>query len=103
MNNSEEWDEFRTRDQATNSAGWTAIRVSLLFGSLAIALALVVTPLVSGKYGQRLVRSATGIDGITTATTRDKDKTYRMRRSVLQKSPSSVCVILPDGSYRGEC
>ncbi len=77
-----------------------AIRASMLFGVLAIAMALFVTPLLD--RGARNLTGAAGIDMITTASTPNRSS-YTVRRSVLQPSPASVCIIRADGTRSGDC
>lgn len=81
------------------AAGFGALRLALLFGSLAVALALIIAPIA-----ERHTRIYTPgeIDGMTTGSIRSVE-TYTIRRSVLQPSPDSICVIRADGTRDGEC
>lgn len=85
-----------------SNAGMGAVRVALLFGSVAIALALILTPLVERRtrdtavFKPRIDRTATGSIG-------NRSGAYTVRRSVLQESPQAFCIIRADGTKRGSC
>ena len=102
-----EWDAVRGEEPGFGaSAGMGALRVALLFGSAAVALALIVAPIASrhtaaqlagfaGAAGTRVDRQTTGSIGYSGS--------YVVRRSVLQGSASSVCVIRDNGTRSGDC
>jgi hypothetical protein len=81
-----------------------AVRVALLFGSAAVALAVLLTPLADSQTRSRMARASVpaNIDLISTGTTIRKDG-YIIRRSVLQNSPQSVCIIRDNGTRSGDC
>lgn len=89
------------RRQRLASAGTGALRVALLFGSGAIALTLLLTPQLERKSCQALFDP--GIDKVVTSSIGTGGTAYLARRSVLQSSPDSVCIISRDGSKRGQC
>jgi hypothetical protein len=103
MHNDREWADIRPEpSSAVGDAGFGILRITLLFGSLAIAIALFVAPvldrdsrgpLTASIYGG-LDRTATGTIG---ATTRE----YTIRRSVLK--PGSTCIIHSNGIQAGKC
>ncbi len=102
----EEWEEpHPARGGALGDFGMGALRVTLLFGSAAVALALILTPLVESQvermayssHGGRLDTMATGSIGSRAGGA------YTVRRSVLQPSPSSVCIIRSNGTRTGDC
>jgi hypothetical protein len=77
----------------------------LLFGSAAVALALILAPIAdrhvsSGQPAQSARTS--GLDVMTTGAIRYRG-TYTERRSVLQPSPNSVCIIRDNGTRSGDC
>ncbi|NMG41162.1 hypothetical protein GRZ55_18120 [Chelativorans sp. ZYF759] len=87
------------------TAGMSALRVTLLFGSAAVAMALILAPIAdrhvtSGPSTQSAMNP--GIDFMTTGATR-QGGTYTERRSVLQASPNSVCIIRDNGMRSGDC
>lgn len=77
-----------------------AIRLALIFGSVAVALGLVIAPLAE----DRLMRKA-GADGLDFMSTGSigADRSYTVRRSVLQSTPESVCIIRANGARSGDC
>lgn len=77
-----------------------AIRLALIFGSIAVALGLVIAPLAE----ERLMRKtgAGGLDYMSTGSI-GADRNYTIRRSVLQSSPDSVCIIRANGARSGDC
>lgn len=88
-------------------AGMGLLRITLLFGSAAIALALIIAPLAD-RGTQAVVDYSTGrsIDEMATGSIRKADptaSTYTVRRSVLQRSPNAVCILNSDGSKTGDC
>lgn len=82
----------------------SAMRTALLFGSVAVALALILTPIIDRGAGSVMAKHAvsTELDRIATGSVNDA-KVYTIRRSVLQSSPDSVCVISQNGQQRGAC
>ena len=82
------------------TAGMGALRIALLFGSAAVALALIVAPVAEKQF----VRQAGvgGLDHMSTGSIGRSD-IYTVRRSVLQASPSSICIIQGNGRRSGDC
>ena len=99
-----DWDSIRPdRSFRAVDAGMGILRITLLFGSAAVALALIATPFLDSQTRSTSKRDAfaSGIDTMTTGSIgRD---TYTLRRSVLQPLPSSVCVIRDNGVSSGDC
>ena len=97
------WNEDREFSEAVRSDSG-AMRIALLFGSAAVAFALILTPLIDRGAGT--VVAARGIsaelDKTATGSIRRSGE-YTIRRSVLQSSPVSVCIISADGRQSGEC
>jgi hypothetical protein len=78
-----------------------AIRIALLFGSVAVAIALLLTPVLDREM--RVARvNALGIDRTVTGSIATQG-VYTLHRSVLQSSPSAVCVIHSNGVRTGDC
>jgi hypothetical protein len=87
--------------ERTNRMG--ALNMALLFGTAVIAISLIVTPLLSGKADD-MQASTIGYDDIKTGSIPTHDgrlKHYTIRRSILQKSPTEVCIIDEDGNRNG--
>ncbi|MET3595870.1 MULTISPECIES: hypothetical protein [Mesorhizobium] len=85
-------------------AGMGILRITLLFGSAAVALALIATPFLDSQTRPQGARNSltSGLDMSRTGSIGRRD-TYTLRRSVLQPLPSSICVIRNDGSRYGDC
>ncbi|MBX3568796.1 MAG: hypothetical protein KF914_12115 [Rhizobiaceae bacterium] len=81
------------------------LRVALLFGSVAIAIALIATAVLDNSLGDRFARAEYGIDRTATGSIGSigYNGTYIMRRSVLQSSPDAVCILRDNGTRSGEC
>jgi len=77
-----------------------AIRLALIFGSLAVALGLVIAPLAEDRLMRKA--DAEGLDFMSTGSV-GRDRSYTIRRSVLQATPESVCIIRTDGARSGDC
>jgi hypothetical protein len=77
-----------------------AIRIALIFGSIAVALGLVIAPL----FEQRIMHKA-GTDGLDFMSTGSvgANSGYTIRRSVLQATRDSVCIIHTNGARSGDC
>lgn len=100
-----EWEKIRENGSARiESAGMGALRITLLFGSAAVALALIVAPIVDNSTRARFAESgySGGVDRFTTGSISQR-RQYTIRRSVLQKSPASICIIRGDGVRTGDC
>ena len=79
-------------------------RATLLFGSIAVALALIVVPAVDHPAKVAVADTADGIDPIITGSTTIPDiRRYTLRRSVLDGPRSGPCLLFPDGTQRGKC
>ena len=111
MSFQDEWEAPRTnRGWGVGDASMGALRVALLFGSAAIALALILTPIIENQT-DRMASSTysaggypAGIDMMTTGAIGQRGGgSYVVRRSVLQPSPNSVCVIRDNGMRTGDC
>ncbi|MDX8518466.1 hypothetical protein [Mesorhizobium dulcispinae] len=100
-----EWDSIRPdRTFRAADAGMGILRIALLFGSAAVALALIATPFLDSQTRPQGARNGltSGLDMSSTGSIGRRD-TYTLRRSVLQPLPSSICVIRNDGSRYGDC
>jgi lipopolysaccharide export LptBFGC system permease protein LptF len=79
------------------------VRIALLFGFIAAAFAMILVPIAdeqSRAYSERAAHSV-GIDSFKTGTI-GRQETYTIRRSVLQPSPNSICIIR-DSRRSGNC
>lgn len=83
-----------------------AMRAALLFGTAAIAIAVILTPIVADRSTTaRVAIAADQFDTIITGSIpqRTKTKVYTVRRSILQDNPGSLCIIRSDGEKTGDC
>jgi hypothetical protein len=101
MSPEEQWEAVRgERSWRIGSAGMGALRISLLFGSAAAAFALLATPMLDQRT--RLDPARANLDMMSTGSI-SQGHTYTVRRSVLQSSPSVVCIIRDNGARSGDC
>lgn len=96
-----EWDEIRGQRQPLfGAAGTSMLRFALLFGSAAVALALVLAP-AAHRYTQSHFIGMDGLDYTATGSI-NTQKNYTIRKSVLQE-PGAVCIIRADGQRSRGC
>ena len=96
-----------------SNAGRGFLRIVLLFGSAAVALALIIVPVLNDQANKVAAQSVLpdGIDRTMTGSIkRDADdqtnsggSAYTVRKSVLQPTPNSVCIIETNGNRHGAC
>ncbi|MGN6464816.1 MAG: hypothetical protein ACTHLP_04945 [Rhizobiaceae bacterium] len=97
-----EWQKFRAeRGPILEIVQSGAIRIALLFGSTAVAIALLLAPMLDKQTRMARV-AAPGIDRMATGSV-PTNKIYTLHRSVLQETPASVCVIHFNGVRTGDC
>src|SRR6478609_10924757 len=97
------WKAVREKEQASVSSRKTgALNIALLFGTAVVALTLILTPMLADKSKSSVFASAPSeFDSITTGSIpksengakSENGKRYTIRRSVLQDTPGSVCVV----------
>jgi hypothetical protein len=96
------WDTVRSGERKELKSRKTGVlNMALLFGTAAIALSLILTPMLAGSGGNKsLAYTVDDFDNITTGSIGRSDGTrrYTIRRSVLQETPGSVCIV---ESYNG--
>ena len=101
MTPEEEWNAIRSqRTPLFGAAGMSMLRIALLFGSAAVALALILAPMAD-RYSKTQIVGAGGLDFIATGSV-GQPGAYTIRRSVLQ-APGSVCIIDSTGRHSGGC
>lgn len=99
MANEDFWNDIRVRVKrrapiASYRTG--VLNLALLFGTAVVALTLILTPILASKQDNRnLALIADDLDEITTGSVppREHGKSYSIRRSVLQETPGSVCIV----------
>lgn len=101
-------DQRSTWTDTLGVAGSGALRIALLFGSAAVALTIILTPLAENQV-KHSSGAPSGIDQIATGSTGTASnmlatkRTYVLRRSVLQTDKNDVCIIGSDGIRTGSC
>jgi hypothetical protein len=106
MHDDREWAEIRPQSASSASdAGHGMLRLTLLFGSLAIAIALFVAPVLDRGNSSDLTASAIhgGLDHRATGTVGPTSRQYTVRRSVLQANRGATCIIHSNGIHAGDC
>lgn len=110
----DDWDDARNDGRwPAMSSGYGILPVTLLFGAAAVALALLLTPFLESQTERMALASyPPGLDMMATGTVGGRDAAgfgqrdtgeYVVRRSVLQPSPASVCIIRANGMRTGDC
>ncbi len=97
-----DWSQSRDPRGLIFQGGTGSLRMALLFGSAAVGLALLVAPLAEREVRLALAPDAVGLDTTMTGSIGGGDA-YIIRRSVLQPTPNSVCIIHRDGLKTGDC
>ena len=101
-----EWDVVRNdRGWPAGGTGMGLLRITLLFGSAAVALALIIAPIADSQTRSKFAQDGTplGLDDVATGSIKGAGNIYTIHRSVLQSSPEAVCVIHSDGRRSGDC
>jgi hypothetical protein len=98
------WDSPRGPVSRLSRAGSSALRVVLLFGTLAVALALIAAPVIDQRVKTYISRTNVEpkLDYTATGSIGYKGS-YTIRKSVLQGSPNSVCILRDNGTKSGDC
>ncbi|MBC8131113.1 MAG: hypothetical protein H7Y08_12425 [Rhizobiaceae bacterium] len=78
-------------------------RATLLFGSIAVALSLIVVPAADRHAKETVAERSRDVDPMVTGSTPDGARRYVVRRSVLDIDRTGPCLFFPDGSERGAC
>lgn len=80
-------------------------RASLLFGSIAAALALIVVPEADRHAKTAIAERAADIDQTTTGSIGSprKPERYTIYQSILDRPDQGPCIMFPDGSQKGAC
>ncbi|MEW9805576.1 hypothetical protein [Mesorhizobium marinum] len=101
MQQEDDWNAIRgPKAPVLGAAGMGMLRVALLFGSGAVALALILAP-VAERYARSPLAALGAIDHTTTGSIGLRD-VYTIRKSVLQR-PGASCIIRSDGRRSGDC
>lgn len=106
MDSQADWQAIRgDRGAFLGIAGVGILRATLLFGFAAIGLALILAPIADNQT-RLLTQGVIGVDRMSTGSVSRRAATgndYTIRRSVLQETPSAICIIRANGSRSGNC
>ena len=102
-----DWDVVRNDRGWSGGAGMGVLRITLMFASAAVALALIVAPIAERQTRSDIAKSGlpAGLDEMSTGSIGSTGYRgeYTIRKSVLQSSPQTVCVIRDNGVRIGDC
>lgn len=106
MRDDEFWQAVQDKELTTVSGNSRigVLNLALLFGTAAIALALVLAPVLSSRTNTRIMAQTPGdFDMMSTGSVpqRSEGKRYTVRRSVLQEMPGAVCIVGENGNTNG--
>lgn len=91
------WKSVQEREYSPKTGKTGVLNIALLFGTAVIAFALILPPMLGGTPDKkRLAFEADQYDNITTGSIDNSgsaSKRYTIRRSVLQETPGSVCIV----------
>jgi hypothetical protein len=81
-----------------------ALKIVVLFSVAAIVIALIGTSMLEGRLGKQTAGAdaSFGLDYTATGTVA-KGERYTVRRSVLQPTPRSICILRENGTRSGDC
>lgn len=107
MSDGDFWMTIKDRDGVeAQPRKFGAVRVALLFGTAAIAVATIMTPMLADRStSSRVAWTPDQYDAITTGSipNRSGNTVYTVRKSILQDRPGALCIIGSDGSKTGDC
>ncbi len=82
-----------------------SVETAIMFGVFAVGFALIVTPFVE-KTGKQMARNdivfGQQVDSVVTGSV-GKPRQFTIRKSVLQPSKTSQCIVFDDGRKFGDC
>lgn len=82
------------------------VRAALLFGTAAMAIAVILTPIVADRSTTaRIAAAPDQFDNIVTGSIpkRQTRNVYTVRKSILQDNPEALCIIRSNGVKTGDC
>lgn len=91
---------FMDKGPRLEGVGTGILRVTLLFGTATIALALLAVPMLERRT-QVAQNDGIGLDMTETGSI-SRNQIYTVERSILQ-APGNVCIIHQDGTRQGDC
>ncbi len=99
------WIKKKSLRFIADDRGASPIEIATVFAIAVVGATLVFSPMISST-GEQVALNRTGeIDRVVTGSINRSNTTrrYTMRRSVLQSTPNSRCIIFADGNTEGDC
>lgn len=108
MINEDFWRAVRMKERSSNNSRRTgALNIALLFGTAAIALTLIITPMLADRstvahvadapiadpYDNIQTGSIKPIGDVNARPETENGRRYVIRRSILQSDPGAVCIV----------
>ncbi len=93
------------KSMITDRSGLSSIETAIMFGVFAVGFALIAAPFVEKKAKQFAANDTffgEQVDNVVTGSI-PRRKQFTIRRSVLQSSKTSQCIIFDDGRKVGDC
>ena len=83
----------------------SAVKAAVLFAGAGIMSALILTPILARDAPTRMAYRSGDYNNIITGSIpgQNAGSSYTIRKSVLQNSPDSICIIQPNGLKTGDC
>ena len=108
MADSDFWTTVMERDGTEKAPKrFGALRVALLFGTAAIAVATILTPMLAERSTPSSIAWLPDqYDNITTGSIPQRSRhttIYTVRKSILQDRPGASCIIGSNGEKTGDC
>lgn len=107
MDSHEFWSTVRGKsgERRDGAFGGGALRAALLFGMVAIAVAIILTPLLAARSDRQFAERGLPYDTMTTGSIgpRSPARIFTIRRSITQPMPDAICIIDADGHRKGAC
>lgn len=98
-----EHDEDESVEASGRLTASRLVRMAVVFGAIAAALALTLTPMAERGVNALVASNGSGIDRMSTGSIAPQTNNYTIRRSVLQSTPNAVCIIRSNGARSGDC
>ncbi|TDH34864.1 hypothetical protein E2A64_14065 [Pseudohoeflea suaedae] len=106
MHDADFWTTVTDKSPETGRFGRSsAVKAAMLFAGVGIVSALILTPILAKDVASRLAFHPGAYDNIITGSIsgQKSGRSYTIRKSVLQDSPDSICIIQRNGFRTGDC
>ena len=106
MQDGDFWTTVTEKSPETGRFGRSSVfKAAALFAGAGIMSALILTPILARDAPSRVAFQPGDYDNIMTGSIpgQNAGRSYTIRKSVLQNSPDSICIIQPNGLKTGDC